>query len=103
LELFHKNAFETSAQQCPTHYSHAVNGDILDIVVHQNIELSSVTVSNLLDSDPLPKIFHILDHVKIRNLSELIEKFKDWEWIQSLASHLISPRIEINTGGGRSR
>jgi hypothetical protein len=51
LELFHKNEFEISAPQCPTNYSHAGNGDILDIVVHQNIILSRVTVSNILDSD----------------------------------------------------
>jgi hypothetical protein len=53
-------------------YSLAGNGDILDIVVHQNIGLPSVVVSNILDSDHLPIIFHILDHVKIRNLSEPI-------------------------------
>jgi hypothetical protein len=74
------------------------NGDILDIVVHQNIGLSSVTVSNILDSDHLPIIFHILDHVKIRNLSESTEIFTDWERFQSLASDLISPRLEINMG-----
>jgi hypothetical protein len=38
LELFHKNEFEISAPQCPTNYSPAGNGDILDIVVHQNID-----------------------------------------------------------------
>jgi hypothetical protein len=57
-----------------------------------------VTVSNILDSDHLPIIFHKLDKVKIRNLSELIEKFTYWEWFQSLVSDLISPRLEINTG-----
>jgi hypothetical protein len=97
LELFHKNEFEISAPQCPTHYSPAGNGDILDIVIHQNIGLSSVTVSNILDSYHLPIIFHILDHVKIRNLLEPIEKFADWEWFQSLAFDLISPRLKINT------
>jgi hypothetical protein len=50
-----------------------------------------------LDSDHLPIIFHILDHVKIRNLPDLIEKFTDWEWFQSLASELISPEIEITS------
>jgi hypothetical protein len=50
-----------------------------------------------LDSDYLPKIFHILDHVKIRNLSEPVEKFTDWDRFQILASELISPRIEINS------
>jgi hypothetical protein len=98
LELFHKNEFEISAPQCPTHYSPAGNGDILDIVVHQNIRLSSVIVSNILDSDYLPILCHILDHVKIRNLSETTEKFTDWERFQSLASYLISHRLEINTG-----
>jgi hypothetical protein len=51
-----------------------------------------------LDSDHLPIIFHILDHVKIRNLSEPIEKFRDWDQFQSLASDLISPRIETKSG-----
>jgi hypothetical protein len=62
------NKFEISAPQCPTHYSHAGNGDVLDIVVHKNIRLSDVIVSDILDSDHLPIVFHILDHVKIRNL-----------------------------------
>jgi hypothetical protein len=47
-------------------------------------------------TDHLPILFHILDHVK--NLSEPIEKFTDWDRFQSLASELISPRIEINSG-----
>jgi hypothetical protein len=60
--------------------------------------VSDVTASDILDSDYLPIIFHILDHVKIRNLSEPIEKFTDWNRFQSLASELISPRIEIKSG-----
>jgi hypothetical protein len=40
----------------------------------------------------------ILDQAKIFNLSEPIEKFTDWDRFQSLASELISPRIEINSG-----
>jgi hypothetical protein len=51
----------------------------------------------ILDSDHLPIVFHILDHVEIRNLSEPVEKFTDWEQFQSLASEPISPRIEINS------
>jgi hypothetical protein len=57
-----------------------------------------VTVSNILDSDHLPVLFHILDHVNIRNLSESIENYSDWERFQSLASDLISLRLEIKTG-----
>jgi hypothetical protein len=60
--------------------------------------VSDAIVSDILDPDHLPIIFHILDHVKIRNLSELTEKFTDWDRLQSFASELISPRIEINSG-----
>jgi hypothetical protein len=71
---------------------------MLDIVLHKNIKVSDVIVSNILDSDHLPIVFHILDHVKIRNLSEPIEKFTDWDRFQSLASELISPQIKIKSG-----
>jgi hypothetical protein len=98
LRLFGAIQFDISAPQHPTHYSHAGNGDVLDIVVHQNITVSDVIVSDILDTDHLPIVFHILDHVKIRNLSEPVKKFTDWERFQSLPSELISPRIEINTG-----
>jgi hypothetical protein len=34
---------------------------VLDIVVHRNIRLSNVIVSDILHSDHLPTVFHILD------------------------------------------
>jgi hypothetical protein len=49
LQLFHTNGFETSAPQYPTHYSPVENGDVLDIVVHTNIGISNVIVSDILD------------------------------------------------------
>jgi hypothetical protein len=98
MALFDLSEIEISAPQCPTHYSPAGNGDMLDIVVHQNIRVSDVTVSDILDSDHQPIIFHILDHVKIRNLSEPIGKITDWDRFQSFTSELISPRMEINSG-----
>ncbi|PNF42024.1 hypothetical protein B7P43_G12302 [Cryptotermes secundus] len=98
MDLFDTSDFEISAPQCPTHYSPAGNDDVLDIVVHKNIRVSDVIVSDILDSDHLPIIFNILDHVKIRKLSEPIGKFTDWERFQSLASELISPKLEINSG-----
>jgi hypothetical protein len=39
LKLFDINEFEISAPQFPTHYSPAWNGDVLDISVHQNVQL----------------------------------------------------------------
>jgi hypothetical protein len=98
MALFDLSEFEISAPQCPTHYSPAGNGDVLDLLVHQNIRVSDVIVSAILYPDHLPIIFHILDRVKIKNLSERTEKFTGWDWFQSLASELISPRIEINWG-----
>jgi hypothetical protein len=38
------------------------------------------------------------DHIRTKNLSDLVDKFTDWEQFQSLASKLISPRIQINMG-----
>jgi hypothetical protein len=98
MALFDLSKFEISAPQCPTHYSPAGHGDVLDIVVHQNIRVSDVTVCDILDSDHLAIIFHLLDHVKIRNLSELIERFTDLDQFQSLGSELVSPRIKIQSG-----
>jgi hypothetical protein len=97
LNLLHINDFKISAQQCPTHYSPAGNGDVLDIVVHKNVRLSVVTVSDILDSDHLPIIFHLLHHVRTRNLSDQVDKFTAWERFQSLAPELISPTIQINS------
>jgi hypothetical protein len=47
--LFDLDDFEISAPQCPTHYSPAGNGDVLDIVVNRNIRLSNFIVSDILD------------------------------------------------------
>jgi hypothetical protein len=97
MALFDLSEFEVSAPQYPTHYSPAGNCDVLDIVVHQNTGLSDVVFSDILYSAHLPIIFHMLDRVKIMNLSELVEKLTDCKRFQNLASELISPRIEINS------
>jgi hypothetical protein len=72
------------------------NGDMLDIVVHKNVRLSVVIVSNILDSDYIPIVFNLLDHVKTRKLSDPVDKFTDCERFQSLASEFISHGIQIN-------
>jgi hypothetical protein len=98
LQLFDRSDFEISAPRYPTPYSPMGNGDVLDIVVHKNIRLSDVIVSDILDSDHLPIMFHIPDHVRTKYISKPLEKFTDWELFQSLASNLISHRVEINSG-----
>jgi hypothetical protein len=57
LKLLHINEFEISALQCPTDYSHG-NSDVLEIVGHEMVRLSEIIVSDILDSDHLPNIFH---------------------------------------------
>jgi hypothetical protein len=64
---------------------------VLEIVVHEN-----VTVSDNLDSEHLLIVFPLAGSYYM-NLSDLIYKFIDWEWFQSLSSELISPRIQINS------
>jgi hypothetical protein len=78
--------------------SPAGNGDVLDIVVHKNVLLSEVIVSDILDSDHLPILLHLLDRLRTRNPSDPVDGFKDWERFQILASILISPRIQMNSG-----
>jgi hypothetical protein len=85
LNFLHINEFENSASQCPIHYSPTRNGDVLDIL-HKNVRLSEVTVCDILDSDHLIIISHLLDRVRTTNLSDPVDKFKDWERFQSLAS-----------------
>jgi hypothetical protein len=91
LDLFDTSDFEISAPHCPTHYSTAGNGDVLDIVVNQNIRLSEAIFSDVLDSDHLPIISHILVHVTTRILSDPVEKFTDLDRFQSLDCDLVSP------------
>jgi hypothetical protein len=74
------------------------SGDVLDSVVHKNIRLSNVNVSDNLNSHHLPTLYQILDHVKTKNVSAPLEKITDCERFQTIASNLISPRLEINSG-----
>jgi hypothetical protein len=46
LEVFVSSNFEISVPQCVTHYMSEGRGDILDIVVHQNVRLSEVIVTH---------------------------------------------------------
>jgi hypothetical protein len=50
-----------------------------------------------LDSEYSPIIFHIIGHLVSKQILEPIEKFRDLEQFQSLASNLVSPAIEINS------
>jgi hypothetical protein len=86
--FYHLNEFDISAPQCPTHYSPADGGHVLDILVYKNIRMLGVILSHALDSDHLPILFHILIHIKIRNLLKPIEKLTDWDRFERLTSEL---------------
>jgi hypothetical protein len=62
---------------------------LFNVVVYKNVRLSEVIVSDILDSDHSPIVFHLLDHVRTRNLSGLVDKFTDWEQF----------KIQINSRG----
>jgi hypothetical protein len=70
---------------------------VVDTVVYQKVRLSDVIISDALHSDHLPIIFHIVDHVRIRNRLEPVDNFTDWEMFQSTVSDLVSPKMEINS------
>jgi hypothetical protein len=76
VDLLHFNEFEVSAAQCPTHFSPAGIGDVLDIVVNRNIRVSDVIVSDILDSDYLPIVFHILDPIIIGIFQNLLKNLQ---------------------------
>jgi len=58
--------------------------------IHHKEMVSDVTVSDALASDHLPISFHILDHVRARDILATVETDMDWEWFHSQASELIS-------------
>jgi len=91
LNLQDNRDFQISAPQCPIHYTPSGNGDVLDIVLHRNVRISEVTVLDILDSDHLSILFHMLYHVSIRDISAPVEIHTDWERFQNPASDLISP------------
>jgi hypothetical protein len=63
----------------------------LDTVAHHSIQLSEVIVPDILDSDLLPILCHILDSVKESQALNLVEKLRGWEWFPSLTFELIAP------------
>jgi hypothetical protein len=74
LELFVSSDFEISAPQCCTHYTPDDRGDVLDIVVHQNVRLSEVIVTDIPDSDHITVMFSILHRVRTRGSLDPVEK-----------------------------
>jgi hypothetical protein len=97
FELFVSSNFKISAPQCSTRYTPDGRGDVLDIVVHENVQLAEIIVTDILDLNRLPTIFSILDPVRTGESSDPVEKPRDWELFQSIASELISPDIKIDS------
>jgi hypothetical protein len=66
LELQDNNGFQISEPQCPSHCTPLGNGDVLHDLVHRNVRLSDVNVLDILHSDHLSILLHILDHVTVQ-------------------------------------
>jgi hypothetical protein len=71
--------------------------DAFNIIVHQNVRLSEVIVTDILESDRLPVIFSTLGPVRTRTILDPVENLTDWELFQSFALELISPDIKIHS------
>jgi hypothetical protein len=97
LTLLINTDVQISASSSSTHYTPRENGDILDTVIHYNVRLSGVTVSDVLDSDHLPIFLNILDQVCARDNSARVERHTDWDLFRSLTSDLIHPRLQADT------
>jgi endonuclease/exonuclease/phosphatase (EEP) superfamily protein YafD len=97
LNLQDKSDFQISAPRYPTHYTPSGNGDVLDVVLHRNVRISDINKLEILESDHLPILYHMLDHVSTRDKSAPIEIHTDWEQFQSLALILIAPTTQIHT------
>jgi hypothetical protein len=85
LELFVCSKFEMSALQCSTtHCTYDGRGDVLDIV-HQNVLLSEVIVTDILDSNDLSVLFkNILGAVSEprfwTHISIYPNSLLEWSW-----------------------
>jgi hypothetical protein len=64
--------------------------DVLDVLVHQNARQSEVIVTDILDSD------HLWTLLERREALGPVENLTDRELLQSLASEVISPNIQIH-------
>jgi hypothetical protein len=76
---------------------------VLDTGVHRNVQISDVTVSDVLASYYLPTLFHNLESVSARDISVPVEIHTDWTRFRSLTSDLISPRTQIDTSDEAER
>jgi len=70
---------------------------VLDIVLHMNVRISDVNVLEILVSNHLLILFHMMDHDSTRDISAPVEIHTDWERFQSLASNLVVPRTQIHS------
>jgi hypothetical protein len=88
LQLFVSFHLEIPAPQCCMHYTPDGRGDFLDILVRQNVRLTEIFVTDVLNSDHLPVMFNILDPLRTRESLDPVEKLRDCELFQSLASEV---------------
>jgi hypothetical protein len=77
LGVFVRYSFKISSTQCPMHCTPDGRGYVLNSVVHQNVQWSEIIVTEVLDSDHLPVMVSIVDHVRARDVLDPTEKCWD--------------------------
>jgi hypothetical protein len=77
LGIIVSSNFEIPAPQCCMHYTPDGRGDVLIVVVHQNVRLLEVIITDILDSDHLPVMFSVMDPVRTREALDPGEKLTD--------------------------
>jgi hypothetical protein len=73
LNLFVNCNLEISAPQHATHFVPNGRGDVLDIAGHEDVRLSEDRFLDIMDSDHLPIMFYILNHIKAREILNLVK------------------------------
>jgi hypothetical protein len=91
FELFDKKDFQILASQRPTHYNRQRIGDALNIILHKNVLLTDVIVSDVLYSHHPPVIFHIQVHIIPEIFQTLMKNLQigSGEWSASRSGRFI--------------
>jgi hypothetical protein len=67
------------------------------VVLHKNTRISEINLLEILDSDHIPILSYMLDHVSTKDILAPVVTFTDRDRFQSLVSDLISPSTQIHT------
>lgn len=93
------NVININAPTVPTHHWMGRGmGDVLDIVIYKNINISAdITVLQELSSDHLPIHFQLLEGANCFSSPQYLIKNTNWEDYKVLLGELTNPKLNINS------